>query len=812
MAESLGEHTFARQLAPLRAEPCRSDAEQVTQALAGEPLRVLEESGEWVRVETAYAYPGWARREDLGGEPDPDWLRPVAADPVEHARTLLGTRYEWGGMTSAGIDCSGLVHMAFRACGRLVPRDADQQEEAGERLSESELRRGDLVTYGPPEGADHIAFWVGGGRILHATGRDGVDCVVEEEEPAELRATPPRVRAPRALDFAAHVEPTAFPGRAGAVAAALPLLALVFVAGCGGSGRAATSTTVVHRATTAATTTASSTTTSRGEPAHEFPEFRIAMDEATDYLDPGLSDTTEGWGVMWNVYLPLLGYRHVSGPAGAQLVPYLATSLPRISRDGRTYRLTLRDGLKYSNGADVKASDFKATIERDFKLDSAGAAFFLNIRGAKAFAKAPTKRGIKGIQVDDATGTIVIHLKQPQADFSNVLASEFAAPVPADAPATDTSLDPLPVDRAVRDHELSAQVADRRGAQPELPGVALPRRCARGQSRPRHLGHRPGRVGRAPPRPERQGRLDELLPGPEQAPARDRAEAREPAARLHAAEPHVLLHEHARAAVHQPQGAAGGELRDLAAVAQAPRRRPRRHDRERPPAGLPRLPRAHASIGTTCARRSGSCTSPATGTGGGRSSSGTTTSPTDLPFTEYLVAVLKQLGFRAAPKVVTAGSYWTTIGNGKTRAQIGFADFIQDYPHPLDWFRLLDGQTITPTHNSNYANFDVGSVNREIAGADAADEADAERQQRLGRPRPQGDAARAVGAVPQPGGDRLLQRARRPRLLREQRALRVRLREHLRPQEVTAGANPFEVGRTAKAAWLTRRYTSRGCC
>ena len=54
MAESLGEHTFARQLAPLRADPA-DDAEQVTQALAGEPLRVLEERGEWALVETGYA-------------------------------------------------------------------------------------------------------------------------------------------------------------------------------------------------------------------------------------------------------------------------------------------------------------------------------------------------------------------------------------------------------------------------------------------------------------------------------------------------------------------------------------------------------------------------------------------------------------------------------------------------------------------------------------------------------------------------------------------------------------------------------------
>jgi hypothetical protein len=191
MADSVSEHTFdyqtVRDLTAVRAEP-RADAEQVTQALPGEPLAVEGQQDGWARVQTAYDYPGWIRSDDLGGEPDPDWLTPTTRDPLEHARSLLGTPYEWGGMTGAGVDCSGLVHMSFRAAGRLVPRDAHQQEAAGTPVAEAELLPGDVITYGDSGAADHIAFWVGEAGILHAAGREGVDRVVEEQEPEELRA------------------------------------------------------------------------------------------------------------------------------------------------------------------------------------------------------------------------------------------------------------------------------------------------------------------------------------------------------------------------------------------------------------------------------------------------------------------------------------------------------------------------------------------------------------------------------------------------------------------------------------------------
>src|SRR3954463_13188819 len=82
-------------------------------------------------------------------------------------------------------------------------------------------------------------------------------------------------------------------------------------------------------------------------PAKEGGSITLAQTSQPDYLDPALSYTVNGWEPMWLVYTPLLTYARDEGAEGSKLVPGLAEELPEVSKDGLTYRLTLRKGLEY---------------------------------------------------------------------------------------------------------------------------------------------------------------------------------------------------------------------------------------------------------------------------------------------------------------------------------------------------------------------------------------------------------------------------------------------------------------------------------
>jgi peptide/nickel transport system substrate-binding protein len=188
--------------------------------------------------------------------------------------------------------------------------------------------------------------------------------------------------------------------------------------------------------------TGGSTTGSSGS-GNEGGTLVAAYSAFPDYMDPALSHTIEGWTATFDTYIPLLTYAHADGKAGGKVIPGLATALPEVSDGGKTYTMTLRKGLKYSNGEPVAASDFTHSLERVFVLNSSGSPFYEDIVGAARFMKTKVG-GIPGVETDDKSGTVTIHLTHPRGTFENELALPFVALVPANTPMEDLSADPPP--------------------------------------------------------------------------------------------------------------------------------------------------------------------------------------------------------------------------------------------------------------------------------------------------------------------------------------------------------------------------------
>lgn len=219
-------------VACMRARPSHT-AEQTSQALMGTPVTILEKGREWSHVQTPDGYRGWiinhsmvfpsveemkawSRAEkaiitapyeirDVDSRTDlvagdvlvidgdslclPDGrkiLAPAGAfeplaelsarpfDPARLPRTAelyMGSPYLWGGLSPKGMDCSGLVRIAYAAQGRLLARDASQQIHLGVEVPADSLRAGDLLFVGDPKTGriTHVAIYDRDGEFVHSS-------------------------------------------------------------------------------------------------------------------------------------------------------------------------------------------------------------------------------------------------------------------------------------------------------------------------------------------------------------------------------------------------------------------------------------------------------------------------------------------------------------------------------------------------------------------------------------------------------------------------------------------------------------------
>jgi peptide/nickel transport system substrate-binding protein len=152
-------------------------------------------------------------------------------------------------------------------------------------------------------------------------------------------------------------------------------------------------------------------------------------------LDPARAGTAQDTELDWAMYTGLVTYRHARGEVGTELIPGVATGLPKITDDGRHYTVTVRRGMRFSNGRALRASDVVATFERTIATrDSPVRPLLLPILdGAAAFA-AGRSRSISGVTSDDATGVVTIRLRHHDAGFEALLAAPALGIVPAGTP------------------------------------------------------------------------------------------------------------------------------------------------------------------------------------------------------------------------------------------------------------------------------------------------------------------------------------------------------------------------------------------
>lgn len=443
-------------------------------------------------------------------------------------------------------------------------------------------------------------------------------------------------------------------------------------------------------------------------------DITIAQSSQPDFLDPALSYTVNGWEPQWLVYTPPVTYRHEEGEAGTQLIPGVADAIPKVSNGGKTYTFTLRKGLTYSNGKPVRASDWEHTIKRVLNLESGGSFFFEGIEGAADYVDSGKAEGdISGIETDDQSGKVTISLEKADGQFMNVLAMNFSGIVPSDTPFENLSKAPPP---GVGPYEFTKSVPNREFVMEQVEGFDIPE-IPKGK-----LKRITTKIIKSASRQTDQvikGELDSMQDSPppdrlpevrsshsdrykefttvssyyffmnSRVPPFDKQEVRE--AVNHAVDSNALTRlfggRLAPSCNFLPSSIPGYEETDPCPFGAAD--------------GPGDLEKARALIKE--AGEEGTPVEVYTNNDENRPEIG-----------EYYTDVLNKIGLKATLKTLDGGIYFQTVGNAKTKAATGFANWFQDFPHPGNFLFLVDGAAIQPTNNQNFGNVDDPEINKLI--------------------------------------------------------------------------------------------------
>jgi peptide/nickel transport system substrate-binding protein len=431
-----------------------------------------------------------------------------------------------------------------------------------------------------------------------------------------------------------------------------------------------------------------------------------------DHLDAALSATTEGWEILEATNDGLMTFRRAAGGAGSQVVPDLATGMPKITAGGRVYTFHVRPGVRFSPPVNraVRPSDVKASIERVLKINSPNVGWYTGIVGATAYesGKAAT---LPGIVANDSAMTVTFHLTQPDGTFLEYMALPPAFVYPAGTPAHDVSTH-TPERVATGPYQISSYVPSQQVLLTRNPNFHPWPNTPGG-----HLAEVKITVGITPEQAVNEtadGQLDYYFLNP----------------------PPDRLAQLERQYPSQLQKGATGEIEyfsmnerkppfDKLAVRQAVNLASNRQAMLKLEGGQGTISEnvIPPSFGSAYQKHTFYPYDPAkakqmvqqAGAAGAHVTIWVLNTDPYPNVAQYMASVLNGLGMVATVRVVDASVYWDLIATQKNDPQIAYNNWSQDFPEGADFIDTqLNGEGIVNVGNNNQSNVNIPAYNKLI--------------------------------------------------------------------------------------------------